>query len=65
MSRRPRKGSNDPAVAEARGDAVAAEIPALEVLFDGQVRIGRDEDVFVAADGPGLRPVRTGEGATS
>ena len=32
----PAEGVDDPAVAEAGGDAVAAEIPALEVLFDGE-----------------------------
>ncbi len=40
---------------EPEGHAVGPEIPALQVLLDGQVRVGGDEDVLVAPDalGPG------------
>ncbi len=55
---------DDGSVREADGDAVRPEIAALEVLFDREVRVGRDDEILMALDSGGGVPggVRPGQG---
>jgi hypothetical protein len=55
---------DDGSVRQADGDAVRPEVAALKVLFDGEERIGGDDEVLVALDAGGSVPgrVRPGQG---